>query len=226
MQRNFFKNVLRPEDLHVLENLPESIHSNFYLAGGTGLALMLGHRTSCDLDFFTEQSFRNDLIKRDMDPVGLFEVFQDSAGTLEGVCGKTRLTFIQYPYPVIGPESAFEKIRIASIPDIAAMKLSAVSSRGSRKDFIDLFFIKDRMEWQAIVEAYQRKFHDSGYNLAHLIKSLGWFEDAEKEPMPDMILECNWDDVKVFFRERQMEMARSVLGMKSVKGEAKRDLET
>jgi hypothetical protein len=212
MRQIFFKNVLRPEDLHVLEALPHSIHSNFYLAGGTGLALLLGHRSSFDLDFFSEKTFRNDLIKRDLDLMGYFEIFQDSAGTLEGAVGITRLTFLQYPYPVIGPESNYGNIRIASIADIAAMKLSAVSSRGSRKDFIDLFFIKDIMEWPDIVEAHWKKYRNSQYNLYHVIKSLGWFDDAEKDPMPMMIEKCMWDDVKKYFMDRQKDMAKTIPG--------------
>jgi predicted nucleotidyltransferase component of viral defense system len=212
MQQNFYDNVLRAEDMNVLKSLPQSVAADFYLAGGTGLALRLGHRFSHDLDFFSERPFRNDVIKRDLGPSGIFELFQDSQGTIEGMLLKTRLTFLYYPHRLLEPGSAWSHITVASVLDMAAMKLSAVSSRGSRKDFIDLFFIKNIIEWDAIVEAFKNKYQDSGYNLVHIIKSLGWFNDAEKEPMPMMIMKCNWDDVKNYFLERQKDMARFLLG--------------
>jgi hypothetical protein len=215
MPQNFYKNALRGKDLRVLEALPSSICSSFYLAGGTGLALRLGHRFSYDLDFFSERPFRNDVVRRDLAAVGPFDVFQDSLGTIEGAIDQTRLTFLYDPHPVIEPGTEFGKVLIASTADMAAMKLSAVSSRGSRKDFIDLFFIKNGMEWRAIVEAFKSRYHDSGYNLVHVVKSLGWFDDADKEPMPMMIMECAWDDVKTYFTELQEIMTKDLEIVKS-----------
>ena len=208
MQPGIYKTVLRPDDAHVLERLPRSIRDGFYLAGGTGLALRIGHRFSFDLDFFSEHPFRNESLRRDLASIGKLEIFQDSSGTLEGMLQKTRLTFLHDPNPAIGPESDFGGIRLASLADMAAMKLSAVSSRGSRKDFIDLFFVKEAMEWPDIVEAFKKRYRGSGFNLFHVIKSLGWFDDAEKEPMPRMIRDCPWEGVKAYFWERQEEMAK------------------
>jgi predicted nucleotidyltransferase component of viral defense system len=91
---------------------------------------------------------------------------------------------------MVEPVSIMGKIQVASVSDAAAMKLAALSSRGSRKDFIDLYFIKDRMDWPEIIGVFQKKYRGSGFNLFHVIKSLAWFEEAEKEPMPMMISDC------------------------------------
>jgi predicted nucleotidyltransferase component of viral defense system len=211
MRPNFYKNVLRPGDLAVLEALPDFVTSAFYLAGGTGLAFHLGHRFSHDLDFFSGKSFRNDLVRRDIETLGTFDIFQDAPGTLEGVIRNTRVTFIHYAYPMVESLSPMGRIRLASVPDIAAMKLSALSSRGSRKDFIDLFFIKERMEWPEMIGVFEKKYRDSGSNLFHVIKSLAWFDDAEKEPMPMMIKECSWDEVKTYFIGLQNAMMKIIL---------------
>jgi predicted nucleotidyltransferase component of viral defense system len=211
MRPSFFKNALRPEDLAVLEALSDFVSPAFYLAGGTGLALHFGHRFSYDLDFFSERPFRNDLVKRDVETLGAFDVFEDSRGTLEGMLRQTRVTFLHYAYPLAEPVSVMGGIQVASVSDAAAMKLAALSSRGSRKDFIDLYFIKERMDWPEIFGVFKKKYRGSGFNLFHVIKSLAWFEEAEKEPMPMMISACSWEEVKTYFTELQMTLARRVM---------------
>jgi hypothetical protein len=207
MQKHFFKNAVRPADLEILEALSGIVGPSFYLAGGTALSLYLGHRYSYDLDFFSPQPFLNDLLRREAEALGTFEVFADSRGTLEGRIGETRVTFLEYRYPMIESPSDFGSAKLASIRDIAAMKLSALSSRGSRKDFLDLFFIKDFMEWPGILDDFKMKFAGSGYGLIHVVRSLAWFEEAEKEPMPVMIKACSWGDVKRYFSELQKVLA-------------------
>jgi predicted nucleotidyltransferase component of viral defense system len=219
MQELFYKNAVRPADLEILEALSGIIGPSFYLAGGTALSLLLGHRYSYDLDFFSPQPFRNDLLRREAEALGTFEVFADSRGTLEGRIGETRVTFLEYRYPLMQPTSDLGAAKVASIRDIAAMKLSALSSRGSRKDFMDLFFIKDFMDWPEILRVFRAKFAGSGYDLVHVVKSLAWFEEAEKEPMPVMIKECSWEGVKKYFSELQGILAQ---GLREWEGEMDR----
>jgi predicted nucleotidyltransferase component of viral defense system len=219
MQSPFFKNAVRPADLEVLEELSRIVDPSFYLAGGTALSLHLGHRYSYDLDFFSPQPFRNDLLRREAEALGIFEVFTDSRGTLEGRIRQTRVTFLEYRYPMTEPPTNLGSAKVASIRDIAAMKLSALSSRGSRKDFVDLFFIKDFMDWPEILRVFRAKFAGSGYDLVHVVKSLAWFEEAEKEPMPVMLKARSWEDVKAYFSELQGILAR---GLREGEGEMDR----
>ena len=91
------------------------------------------------------------------------------------------------------------------------MKLSAVSSRGSKKDFIDLFFLKDIFTWEILIKSFQEKYANSGYNLYHVIKSLAYFDDANDEPIPLMIKKCNWENIQKYFTEIQLELADKYL---------------
>jgi len=206
-----FDGVLRENDLRVLKALPDSITEVFYLAGGTGLALQIGHRVSNDFDFFSESDFNNEFLKSSLRGIGKFSLFQDAKGTLEGVVENTRISFFQYKYPLVEEWVSYEDVHLASIEDISLMKLSALSSRGSRRDFIDLYCIKDKMCWKTLVHRFEIKYRDSGYNLYHMLKSLAYFDDAEDEPMPKMIRPCDWDEVKRYFSEVQMTLEKRFL---------------
>jgi len=140
-----YKHIIREGDWKLIESFPEHFFEPFYLAGGTGLALQIGHRYSNDFDFFTDQNFNNESIKQILASVGTFQLFQDKEGTVEGSVNNTRLSFFHYPYPLIDETIFVGRLELASILDIALMKLSALSSRGSRKDFVDLYFLKDKL---------------------------------------------------------------------------------
>ena len=208
---DFFTQVLRSDDLRILESLPQSIISGFYLAEGTALALQIGHRCSNDLDFFTGQDFNNDVLKVQLNQVGKFQLFQDAQGTVEGIVDKTRITFLYYPYPILGQNVIYQTIRLASLTDIALMKISALSSRGSRKDFIDIYFLRNHLNLEDAMISFQKKFKGSGYNIYHIIKSFAFFDNAEKEPMPKMLQLCEWEDVKGYFDEFQLKLAERYL---------------
>ena len=82
------------------------------------------------------------------------------------------------------------------------MKISAISSRGSKKDFIDLFFVcQQGISLEEMLKLFERKYKDIDYNMVHILKSLLYFEDAEKEPMPKMIIPTKWEEVKNFFKK-------------------------
>ena len=206
-----FDGVLRENDHRVLKALPDSIIEDFYLAGGTGLALQIGHRYSNDFDFFSERDFNNEFLKSSLRGIGKFDLFQDAKGTLEGAVENTRISFFQYKYPLVEEWMSYEDVHLASIEDIALMKLSALSSRGSRKDFIDLYCMKDKFTWETFVHRFEIKYKDSGYNIYHMIKSMAYFNDAEDEPMPKMIWPCDWNEVKRYFSEVQMTLEKRFL---------------
>ena len=201
-----YAEVISKEDLRVLQACPKEVSNFFYLAGGTALALQIGHRYSHDFDFFSSKEFNNEWLKQRLSPIGILEIFQDKKGTLEGNLVSTRLSFFYYPYPLLQEPIPFKNIKLASIADITLMKLSALSSRGSKKDFIDLFFLRERIEWKQLIRDYEKKFYGTGYNLYHLIKSLAYFDDANIEPMPQMLKDCNWSEVQKYFVQVQQEL--------------------
>ena len=114
---------------------------DFYLAGGTALALQIGHRRSIDFDFFTQETFRNENLEKYLSKTGQFQKLSEAKDTLYGILDDVRISFIKYDYPLIEEWIAEESLQIASLKDIACMKLSAIASRGTKKDFIDIYFL-------------------------------------------------------------------------------------
>jgi len=186
------------QNLATLSQTP--ILEDFYLAGGTGLALQFGHRISIDLDFFSAQEFNPELLVVQLKKIGKFSLESKAEGTLHGILNGTRITFLHYPYPLLFPFHKFGKVNIADYLDIACMKLSAISSRGSKKDFIDLYFICKEIPLEKIFKLFAKKYKEINFNITHIFKSLCYFEQADKEPLPKMFDEVSWIDVKKFFR--------------------------
>jgi hypothetical protein len=85
-------------------------------------------------------------------------------------------------------------IKLASLPDIAAMKLNAISGRGSKKDFVDLFFLLRKYPLEQLIAFYNRKYPDGSEFL--VLKSLSYFEDADQQEMPVMLIPAEWSDIK------------------------------
>ena len=175
----------------------------FYLAGGTGLAMHLGHRLSEDLDFFSGQQVDPKDLRTRLAPLGKLKIEMEKEGTLWATLNGTKLSFFQYEYPLLDSVENFEGVAVAGIRDIASMKLDALSSRGSKKDFVDLYFIlKEGRSLQDILQWFHEKFRGIDYNKGHLLKSLAYFEDAEKEKDPHMLKKFSWPEVRTFFQHQ------------------------
>ena len=99
-------------------------------------------------------------------------------------------------YGLAFPLLAFSGVKLADERDIAAMKIDAISSRGSKKDFIDLYFLLEKYPLKKLLEFFEKKYINIKYNKLHILKSLVYFEDAESEPMPVMIKKTDWAEVK------------------------------
>jgi len=175
----------------------------FYLAGGTAAALQLGHRQSVDLDFFSRQPFDpGELVDR-LSGLGGVQVVHTAPGTLHVHVNAVRVSFFRYAYPLIAPVVSYEGVDLASLRDISLMKIVAVSDRGSRKDFVDLYAISTRA-WPLAeaLDSLPRKFGER-YSLAHILRSLQYFEDAEREPELRLLdPRISWAEVKRFFRDQ------------------------
>ncbi len=180
---------------------------DFYLAGGTALALRYGHRISVDLDFFTASSelegkYRKELKKMLTETLS-FEPENEEEGTLHGRISKTLVSFLRFPYPLIHPPDEWRGMKIASAEDIGLMKLSAIIGRGHRKDFVDLYVILTRAECslEHLLSQAAKKFgryHD--FSLL-VFKALAYFEDGEKnEPLQPLDRTLSWPAIKMFFQ--------------------------
>ncbi len=172
--------------------------ASFYLAGGTGLALQLGHRRSLDLDLFSERPWSWEALARPIQALGPVEVERQEEGTFVGSVGGVRFSLFHYPYVLLEPviESSYG-VALAGLLDIACMKLVAMAQRGSRKDFVDLYFLgMSGVTPRSALNALGRKVAGVSYNPVHIARSLAFFEDAEAEPMPQMVMDCDWEDVR------------------------------
>lgn len=172
----------------------------YYLAGGTALSLHLGHRFSNDLDFFSPTPEEPLIIRSSLEDQGELEIFQNEEGTFNGQLNSVKLSFFWYPYDLLQSLREFQDIKVAAIEDIACMKLDAISSRGTKRDFIDLYaIIQEEYGLDELLELFDEKYSKSDYSRLHLLKSLTYFEDAEGDEMPRMINDINWGQVKEFF---------------------------
>ena len=187
------------QTLHELQHA--SVLTGFYLAGGTGLALQFGHRRSLDLDFFSLELFEEDAVLQQVQQVSGFSLDAKSPHTLHAAIGGVKVSFLGYAYPLLFPLKEFLSIRIAGARDIACMKLSAIASRGTRRDFVDLYAAANELGLPQLLELFHRKYAQARYNTVHILKSLTYFADAEKDPMPDMLIPLSWDEIKKFFLE-------------------------
>ncbi len=175
-----------------------------YLAGGTACALQIGHRVSVDLDFFTPQEFDSKELIKSLQKIGEFKLDRQSWGTVLGTMEGVKFSIFVYKYPVLFPFKSFSNIDILDLRDIAAMKIDAITTRGIKRDFVDLYFIcKKCISLKDVLTFYNRKYGKLSSNIIHIQKSLVYFMDAEISPTPKMLKPCKWEEVKKFF-EREV----------------------
>lgn len=174
----------------------------FYLAGGTALALYLGHRRSRDFDFFRAAEFLPQDLLLALRDAGEFGVLQEATGTLAVQVRAVPVSFFHYPYALLRPlRDSPWGFSVADPEDIAAMKLAALAGRGSRKDFVDLYVYARRLApLEHLFEQFREKYRDTRVDPYHLLRSLTFFEDAEGEAMPELLIPESWEDIKSFFR--------------------------
>lgn len=176
-----------------------SVVQGFYLAGGTGLALYFGHRRSVDLDLFRDTEFTAaDLRDRLRDLDGLRKL-ETARGTVHLELHGLKVSFLHYPYSVLFPLRAFDSLPVADPRDIACMKVDAIASRGSRRDFVDLYVAATTYGLSEILGWFTTKYAAVSYSRTHLFKALTYFADAEREPVPDLIVPLEWARVTQFF---------------------------
>jgi len=206
-----FDNVLPPESLGLLRDLNGELELHgFYLAGGTGLALQLGHRVSEDLDFFSAAEFDPALLARHLEDRPGYSETLVSKGTLYCRIAGVKLSFLHYPVPLRLPTMEYLSVKVADWRDILAEKFKTVSQRGRRRDFYDIYacLTLKKLTIADAVAILKDRFAGTGINYPHVAKSLIWFADAEAEPEPRLLMTADWSTVKRFFDASAAEFAR------------------
>jgi len=183
-----------------LESLTAPELDGWTLAGGTGLALQLGHRISIDFDFFRTDGFSPDHLFRCLGKIGRVEVLQEDDHTLTAIVADVKVSFFSVTDEFLFPTVPYSFFKIARQRDIALMKLAAISGRGSRKDFVDLYTIlRGDLSLEECFSLLPDKYGDGRFNTYHILKSLTYFEDAEREPTPKMLEPFDWEQCKAYF---------------------------
>lgn len=181
--------TLRTPDLH-----------GWVLAGGTGLALQLGHRTSEDFDFFRTDDVDPRRLIPALEAAGACELLQEAEHTLTLLCAGVKLSFFRVRDPFIFPLKSYRFFHVASVREIALMKLVAISGRGARKDFVDLYrILREGFTLPGLFADLPRKYGPARINTYHILKCLTYFADAEEEPEPRMLTPFDWVECKALF---------------------------
>lgn len=197
----------------ICANMPIFSSEDWYLAGGTALALQVGHRQSVDLDFFTRRSeFDEKKIEETLSVQGKWITTSISKGTLYGEFFGGKISFISYPFfKPAKPMLIFGNISLLTLPDIAVMKIIAISQRGKKRDFFDVFWLcQNAVSLNDIILNVNRQY-TVRQNLTHILKSLMYFEDADSDPDPIISFKANWKDVKNFFSKEIPDITKNLI---------------
>lgn len=188
--------TIEPKTLDLLNKILKiDIFSECRLVGGTSLALQLGHRKSVDLDFFGKIVSDPLEIQEQLKQIAQIKIIQESKFIFQYILNDVKVDFVNYPYKWLEDVVSASNIRLADKKDIAAMKLSAVTNRGTKKDFIDIFELLNYFTLEQMLNFYEQKY-DEAISFS-TVKSLTYFDDAEEEPMPYMLNGIKWEDVKL-----------------------------
>lgn len=162
------------------------------------MALHLGHRRSVDLDWFTAERLPDPLsLAQHLREIPVtFVAEQVAPGTLHGSARGVRLSLLEYRYRLLGSLCPWQRsARLASRRDLAAMKIAAVSQRGAKKDFVDIYALASRsFSLRQMLRWYQEKY--AVHDVAHVLYSLAYFDDADRERMPAMLWKVKWPTIK------------------------------
>jgi predicted nucleotidyltransferase component of viral defense system len=202
------REAVSPELSQVLEILGEWPElSGFRLVGGTALAFYLGHRRSVDIDLFTHTAFDPEPIADRLARELVAAKMEMGKNLVRCVVRDIKVDVLAHQYPILEPATDMGGLRLASLPDIAAMKLNAIMRRGAKKDFWDIAALLDRYPMAIQFEFFSRKYGDM--NRFALAKSLCYFSDADSESAPILTLTgMTWPAVKARIQAATNEMLR------------------
>lgn len=188
--------TVEPHTLELLRQLSlMPIFAEMRLVGGTALALQYGHRKSVDLDFFGTMDCELEEMEAQLEGIGQVKRIKTTQSIRVYQIDGIKLDFVDYRrYPWIDQCVIEDFIQLASPKDIAAMKINAIEGRGSKKDFIDMYFLLKHYSLEEILSFYKQKYPE--HNIFRALMSLTYFEDAELQPLPFMFSTIEWNKVK------------------------------
>lgn len=196
----------------LLKHLANEIDlDDYYMAGGTALSLQMGLRESVDFDFFVPHSFDTEYLYSQFHKMfPQLKVLQHTDRTLDMKIDGVQVSYFNYEYNMINPyinDKDLPTLSMASPQDIAAMKISAIGSRGEKKDFFDLYQICTRLDIPpvAIPELLEEKFGKEK-DLFYMVIGLGYFDDTEKTSLPKTFVKYDWNSIKIYFGKYQKEV--------------------
>lgn len=201
-------NIFDKDRYELLKKISEVVSiKDYYMVGGTALSLQLGLRESYDFDFCVKSEFNNEILLDELKSIGNVEVIQNQKGTCDVLLNGVQVSFFYYPNKVLADFTKAEEIpqlNIASVLDIAVMKLIAIGGRGAKKDFFDLYNIIEKCNIRSyeLVNGLKQKCGEN-INYVNIIMGLSYFEDAEDEILLNTFVNYNWENIKKFFIEFQ-----------------------
>uniref|UniRef100_A0A7C6ELZ5 Nucleotidyl transferase AbiEii/AbiGii toxin family protein n=1 Tax=candidate division WOR-3 bacterium TaxID=2052148 RepID=A0A7C6ELZ5_UNCW3 len=192
--------ILDRKRINFLQKLGFLEKYGFYLAGGTALAIQIRHRTSLDFDFYTEKKFDVRELREEFG--SRFKKIQEiyiAEDTLVLAVNDINISFFKYPYSLIRPAKRLEGISVASIEDISAMKIIAISQRGKRRDFIDIYFLMKNFGLKKILEFTREKY--PMFNIYVGLQGLVYFKDADEDLEKNrfrLLKNIDWEELKEY----------------------------
>lgn len=194
--------ILNDNQAEIVQNLGFLTEFDFYLAGGTALALQLGHRTSIDFDFYSPQKLDTDKIKKEFikhfprEKIGDKQPEDTFWLTIKGI----NLSIFYYPYKLIRGLINCPPIKLASLEDLAAMKIAAVIQRARQRDFFDLFYLIKNIGLKKVIGSCLQKYPWYQENNKIIFKALIYFDEANEDREVNRIRvfdkDLNWEKVK------------------------------
>lgn len=206
-------NIIDEDRYKLLKNITETISiPEYYMIGGTALSIQLGLRLSYDFDFCVPNQFNNEILLEELKKLGEVEVKQNQRGTCDVILNGVQVSFFYYPNALINEyitTKEIPKLKMASVLDIAVMKVVAIGGRGAKKDFFDLYNImqNQNITIEDLANGLIKKCGNN-VNYANIIMGLSYFEDAEQEILPKTFVKYDWEEIKEFFIKFQVDFQR------------------
>ena len=215
---DFYEQATTPACHQALDYLRQQpFIGDFYLAGGTALAIQIGRRVSTDLDWFSPVrrllALEREAIRQALSGSKQFVVAAEQDGMMFTQLLGADVSFIYQHYPLLEPTVEYRGVQLASPTDIGLMKLAAINSRGTRRDFVDLYSLREIVALDRLLELATVKYEDRPSFLSISARALAYFEDAETQPMPRMLAPVEWADVRAYCEAAARRLTRRLSGL-------------
>jgi hypothetical protein len=204
-----FYQAINAKALELLKQLLSlKFAADLRLVGGTALALQIGHRKSVDIDLFGKLTEDEISITKELEKTGQLITLSKTTNIKVFSINGIKVDLVNYPYAWLVNAKFQDDLRLADLPDIAAMKLAAITGRGTRKDFTDIYFLLQHFSMKEMLQLYNRKYHDGSEFM--VLKSLTYFNDAETDEELKMLKSVSWSYIKDLIREKVEQYVHSL----------------